>query len=239
MTPTTPRLLLVEDDPTSRAFLAAASEALPASVDVAGSIASAEALAASGEHALWMIDAHLPDGSGASLLATLRAWGLRTPALAHTAAQAPAELDALRAEGFVDAISKPVAADAWRAALRRVLEGQVAERAGSYDATAAVAGAPLWDDDAALAAMNHNRAHVDALRALFVAELPATRGVVDTAFRAGDAVALTAALHKLRAGCGFVGAKRLGALATALHDAPHSPAAHHDFQTALQDTLSS
>lgn len=239
MTPTTPRLLLVEDDPTSRAFLAAASEALPATVDVAGSIASAVALASPGGHALWMIDAHLPDGSGASLLATLRARGLRTPAIAHTAAQAPAELDALLVAGFVDAICKPVAADAWRAALRRVLDGQIAERAGAYDASKTVADAPLWDDDDALAAMNHNRAHVDALRALFIAELPATRAVVDEAFRAGDSAALTAALHKLRAGCGFVGAKRLGALAATLHEAPRSPAAHRDFLLALQATLSS
>ena len=238
----TPRLLLVEDDPTSRAFLVAASEALPASVDAAGSIASAIGLATTHDYALWVVDANLPDGTGASLLAELRRRGLRTPAIAHTAAHAPADLDALLDAGFVDAISKPVSTDAWQATLRRVLDGQVAERPGAYDAAiaaVAAADAPLWDDAAALAAMNHNRANVDALRALFLAELPATRNAVDEAFRAGDAVALSTALHRLRAGCGFVGAKRLDALAAALRDAPRSPAAHRDFLAALQDTLSS
>lgn len=239
MMPMTPRLLLVEDDPTSRAFLVAASEALPASVDAAGSVASAIDLATSRDYALWVIDANLPDGSGASLLSALRERGLRTPAIAHTAAHAPGELDALVGAGFIDAVSKPVSTDAWQAALRRVLDGHVAERPGAYGAALAAADAPLWDDAAALVAMNHNRANVDALRALFLAELPAARIAVDEAFRTSDAVALSAALHKLRAGCGFVGAKRLDALAAALREAPHSPSIHRDFQAVLQDTLSS
>ena len=37
-----PRILLVEDDPTSRAFLQAATEALPACVDVAATMADAK-----------------------------------------------------------------------------------------------------------------------------------------------------------------------------------------------------
>src|SRR5690606_33004214 len=67
-----PRILLVEDDPTSRAFLQAATEALPAVVDIAGSVAEALALATRHAHALWLIDAHLPDGSGSELLRVLR-----------------------------------------------------------------------------------------------------------------------------------------------------------------------
>ena len=39
------RLLLVEDDPTSRGFLRAAAAALPAHVDVAGSVADARVMA--------------------------------------------------------------------------------------------------------------------------------------------------------------------------------------------------
>ena len=38
-----PRILLLEDDPVSAAFLSAAIEALPAQVDVAGTLAEARA----------------------------------------------------------------------------------------------------------------------------------------------------------------------------------------------------
>ena len=80
-----PRILLVEDDPTSRAFLQAATESLPAHVDSAVTVAEALALAARHDYALWLIDANLPDGSGSGLLARLRAQAPSVPAIAHTA----------------------------------------------------------------------------------------------------------------------------------------------------------
>ena len=233
----TPRVLLVEDDPTTRAFLLAASEALPALVDTADSIASALALTTHHAYALWLIDAHLPDGNGTQLLSRLRAMGLATPALAHTAAHARDELDVLVAAGFSLAVSKPLSAEAWRNALRTLL-GQQAHP----DAATAVVDTshlPVWDDAIALSAMNGNRAHVDALRTLFLAELATTRVTMSTAFDAGDAATLLATLHKLRASCGFVGAARLDAAARALHAAPASATAMSRFSAALQDTLSS
>jgi DNA-binding response OmpR family regulator len=234
-----PRLLLVEDDPTSRAFLAAAAEALPATVDEAGSVAEALDAAGCHRHDLWMIDANLPDGSGTSLLSSLRARGLRTPAIAHTAAHEQSELDALLGAGFGAVVTKPLPAEAWRQALRAALAGEAgaepASRAGVGDAP----HGPVWDDAAALAAMNGNRAHVDALRQLFLAELPPTRQAVREAFDAGDHSALGATLHRLRASCGFTGASRLDAAARALHAAPASEAALAAFLDALQDTSSS
>ena len=56
-------MLLVEDDPTSRGFLRAAAAALPAHVDVAGSVADARVMATRETYDAWLIDAHLPDGS--------------------------------------------------------------------------------------------------------------------------------------------------------------------------------
>ncbi|MCR6662438.1 MAG: response regulator [Luteimonas sp.] len=235
----TPRLLLVEDDPASRAFLAAASESLPATVDVADSIASAIALATQHRHALWMIDANLPDGTGADLLDALRNSGLDTPALAHTAACEQRELDALLAAGFAAAVSKPLPAESWRDALRSMLARQAphvaeiaAEPSGSVES-------PLWDDGAALAAMNGNRTHVDALRGLFRAELSTIQATMHAAFAGGDTDAMLSTLHKLRASCGFVGAKRLDAAASRLRASTGSEDARRDFLATLQDTLSS
>lgn len=237
--PVPPRLLLVEDDPTSRAFLVAASEALPAIVDAADCVAAALDVASRHRHDLWMIDAHLPDGSGPDLLAALRARGLQAPALAHTASRERAELDALMDAGFDAAVGKPLPADAWRDALRAALAGHAAPGRVAVRDADDIARHPPWDDNAALAAMNGNRAHVDALRQLFLAELPATQQALRDAFAAGDRESLFAGLHKLRASCGFTGASRLDAAARSLQAAPGSDAAMSLFDDAVQDTLSS
>jgi CheY-like chemotaxis protein len=231
------RILLVEDDPTTRAFLTAATAELPAEVDVADCCAAALKLAAERDHDLWLIDANLPDGDGAGLLAALRMQGLRTPALAHTAAHERATLDALRAAGFLDVLVKPMPAAVLQDSLRAALGSS---RVRIADMQAAFAGnAQVWDDAGALAALNGQQAHVDALRSLFIGELPGARDGVHAAVRSGDGDALRASLHRLRASCGFVGASRLGAAVAALQATPHSPEALAQFLGAAQDTLSS
>ena len=82
-----PRLLLVEDDPVSAAFLREAAAALPALVDVAGTVAEALSAASIQCHDLYLIDANLPDGRGETLLQDLRGRAPAAPALAHTAAR--------------------------------------------------------------------------------------------------------------------------------------------------------
>jgi len=234
----TTRILLVEDDPTTSAFLAAAAQGVPAEVDVAESCAAALALAGDRDrHDLWLIDANLPDGDGAGLLASLRARGLRAIALAHTAATEPATLAALREAGFREVLVKPMPASTLQAAVRNVLGLRVSEAAPlAFHADALEAA---WDDAAALAALNGERAHVDALRKLFLDELPGACNSVHAAAHAGDADALRAALHRLRASCGFVGAVRMAAAVAALQQAPQSTQALARFLQAAQDTLSS
>ena len=118
-----PRVLLVEDDPTSRGFITAALVGVPGMVDVADSIAAASAHAASQRYDLLLIDAHLPDGSGAELLERLRRSGVNTPALAHTASADAALRKTLRAAGFLDGVvfqrKRQVLADRVRAGNRR------------------------------------------------------------------------------------------------------------------------
>lgn len=232
-----PRILLVEDDPTSRAFLLAATRALPAEVDVAEDMARAIELAVAHTHALWLFDARLPDGSGAALLQALRARGLATPAIAHTASRERAEHDALREAGFIDTLAKPLPAADWTAALRRALGGaaSTAEEAGGYERCAQP---PVWDEAQALAALGNNPSNVSGLRALFLDELPAARDAVAEAAAHGDAARMREHLHRLRSGCGFVGAARLLRAVLRLHDAPASPPALRAFLDAVQETLS-
>ncbi len=228
------RILLVEDDPTSRAFLTAALRALPAEVDGADSRAAALVLLATQVYDLWMFDANLPDGDGSGLLEQARRRQPDVPALAHTASNEPALLEALSTAGFNQVLVKPLPATAVRSAVGRAL---------GLDPAAMVANVVevgirlVWDDDAAAAALNGNRAHVDTLRQLFLAELPHTHARILASAREQDRQAMHTDLHKLRASCGFVGAARLAGAVRALQARPDDPNELARFDGAAQDTL--
>jgi DNA-binding response OmpR family regulator len=236
--PSIPKLLLVEDDPTTRAFLIAAAEALPADVDAVATVADALARAGANDYALWLIDANLPDGDGAGLLATLRSRGLRTPALAHTAARERAAAEALVAAGFLAVLIKPMPAATLQAAIRDALDAHAPAPLHLVESPPP-GDAPIWNDEAALTALHGQQAHVDALRGLFLDELPAARSTVATAARDGDGTALRSALHRLQASCGFVGAARLSAAVAAMQEQPEVAEALDGFLAAVDETLHS
>ena len=228
------RLLLVEDDPVTCAFLASASRDLGCRVDTAATLAQAEALATCNDYALLLIDANLPDGSGDELLQRLRQAGKRTPALAHTASNEPRDVQRLREAGFLKVLAKPIAASAWQAALRQALETDAPASAADASARSyTIAALPVWDDARAAAALGGNPAHVQALRALFLQELPAQCDAI----RLGDALVRTQQLHRLLASCGFVGAARMAAAVAALHATPACSQALQDFLACAECTL--
>jgi len=229
------RILLVEDDPVSRAFLAAATRALPAHVDSAGTVATAHTRAGEQHYDLWLIDANLPDGSGIDLLRELRTLHPDTPALAHTADNERPVLDALLAAGFAQALVKPLAASALQAAVRQALATGTApstDGESSHHDTP-----PLWDDAAAALALNGTPGQAEALRNLFLAELPLQRDQIRSALASGAVDEARAVLHRLRAGCGFVGAARLGHAARALHEQPDSIATLQQLLEVIRQTL--
>lgn len=234
-----PRVLLVEDDPVSRAVLGAAVESCGLRVDTADCVQTALRMAAPARHALWLIDAHLPDGSGIELLTALRSNDAGVVAIAHTASLDPALHRRLRNAGFIDVLVKPLPADRIVDTLRLWLPALACTRMTSTHVNAdANDGTPLWNDETALRALNGNRGHVDALRTLFLAELPDIAGRVAMGARTGDNQAFRAALHRLHASCGFVGAARLTMAVRAL-DAQCDDAAVHQFEAAARDTLAS
>ncbi len=219
-----PRLLLVEDDPVNAAFLAGAAAALPADVVQAACLAEAEAACRAGSFDLFLFDANLPDGRGEDLLRALREAGIATVALAHTA-----DLDAdqharLRAAGFVDVLRKPLSVASLHAALRRALPAHITVP-------------PCWDDAAALAALGGQPAHVQALRGMFLAELPGQRLRIAEGITTGDLAAVRGELHRLVASCGFVGAARLGDAVRGLQADPLDPVALDALATAIDALL--
>lgn len=231
-TTTRPRLLLVEDDAVSAAFLGDVLRALPADVDVAGSVGAAMAVADAGQ-ALWLFDRWLPDGNGIDLLRALRRLGLDVPALALTAdADAPARA-AFSAAGFSGVLAKPVAAAVLQAEVRRWLDADtvVADDDAKTLAFDAHAALPAWDDTAARAALGDDTL-VARMRTLFLAELPVQHADVLAASRHGRPDEARAVLHRMKAGCGFVGATALLAAVRTLSEAPGCPRARADFDHA-------
>jgi CheY-like chemotaxis protein/HPt (histidine-containing phosphotransfer) domain-containing protein len=212
MTDSTPRVLLVEDDPVSASFLQAVLERLPAHVDAAPTCARARGLARAGDHALLLFDANLPDGRGDALLTTLRASGVSAPAIAHTASRDVEEHERLLAAGFLEVLVKPLSAAEILASARIAL----GLGAPPVRLTPAPSETPLWDDAAALDALLGDRGHLDALRSMFIVELRSMRAAIAAASRGGEHEAMRPVLHRLRASCGFVGATRLGGAAAAL-----------------------
>jgi CheY-like chemotaxis protein/HPt (histidine-containing phosphotransfer) domain-containing protein len=236
-----PRILLLEDDPVSAAFLSAAIEGVPATVHMAGTLAEARVKAAAQAYDLWLFDANLPDGLGVDLLAELRAQGRPTRALAHTADARREALDALIDAGFEEVLLKPLSVAQLQGAIRRFCGDASIETASDRQNSIPIrcGKQPIWDDDAALRALNGNSAHVDTMRGLFARELPQVSARVSLALDHRDAAALRSELHKLQASCGFVGAARLGAATRDLLDAPNDTSVVAQFEGALQDTLAS
>lgn len=255
---TTPRLLLVEDEPVSQDFLAAALEALPAIVDCAGSIAEARRHIVGHPHALWLVDVHLPDASGPGVLAALRAAGGDAPALALTASTDAALHARLREAGFLAVLGKPIGVAELQAAVVRVVGSdldvlRVAERHDAAPDAAAAAGARRdaadsppstadagtspWDEAAALATAGGRASTRDALRVLFLRELPELYGEVLHAVEGQDPQRARGALHRMKASCGFVGATRLLAETRRLHQAPLSSEAFASWREAADALL--
>jgi len=239
-----PRLLLVEDDPTSRQFMRAVLDALPCRVDDAGSIAEALAVDADARHDLWLLDANLPDGTGSELLAQLRSRQPQAgqlpdtcvPAVAHTADDSPELRAQLIRDGFVDVLLKPLTAASLSGSLRHWL-GQPARDPPLRIAEPA-APLPLWDDAAALAALNGSRSNLSALRQIFLVEVTRQHAVIMAAIARGAPAAATQPLHQLKASSGFVGACRLQAATAALGDSLLEPELAKAFETVLQETIS-
>lgn len=228
------RLLLVEDDPVSRAYLVEALSDLPALVDAAGDIQGACRFARSGSHALWLLDNHLPDGSGLDCLQALRLISTTPIAVAITAESHRDGFDALCAGGFSEVLQKPIGVASLQASLRRILAG-AAVPISSLDH----GKLPAWDEDQALRAVGGSQATLLALRRLFIAELPAQQARIRDAHGRGEAESIRAELHKLKASCAFVGASRLLSAVKALAVSPLDQARLNGFEAAASDSLSS
>lgn len=217
-----PRVLVVEDDAVTRAFFVEALSVLPLAVDAVGRCDEALQRAGGHPHALWLVDARLPDGDALALLPRLRALDAGAVAVAHTASRDETLHAALTAAGYADVLVKPLAAGRLLDAIGRCLRLPVREPRAAG-----------WDDAGARLALGGAPANVAALRSLFAAELPAAVRTVEAAVAAGDPGAARSVLHRLVSACALAGASVLGDAVRRLHAAPMDRAALAGFRDAI------
>ncbi|HEY2396970.1 MAG TPA: response regulator [Rudaea sp.] len=205
-----PRVLIVDDDAVSLAFLLKAvercgCEAIGAA-DAAGATARLQV-----EHAdLLMIDRRMPGIDGTALLRELRTLGVQAPAVATSAELDQAATAALLRAGFADTLLKPAdLATIQRLLLRFVTPVATAPHRCAVAIESAESTA-LLDDAAALIAIGGDHIALRALRVLFANELDdAAIGTADPA-DAEQRRAVIERLHRMRASCRICGAPALG-----------------------------
>lgn len=196
------RILLVEDNPVSREFLHEALKPLAIMVDVADTLAAACLLARQRAHTLFLCDVHLPDAGPLEIFESLIRIQPKTEIVAITAEANPTVSLNLRDMGYRDVWGKPISMATLQNNVARLIDvrsgGALPETEFGH-----------WDESSALRAVGNNPATLEALRKLFLAELPLQIKTIETAQKNNDVATVKSECHKLLSGCGFVGAIRL------------------------------
>ncbi|HEY4293284.1 response regulator [Luteibacter sp.] len=224
------RLLVADDDPSTRQFLAGALAGHGYTVTLAHDGAEALETARTTRFDALLLDCRMPRAGAIEVLSALRrdagSASHAATALA-TSAEVPASLrtELLKA-GFAGVIEKPC---------------RVASLVDALAATLGIdEGFRILDDEAGLMAAG-DPATMQALRQLLRAELVELSGALDTL--ATDPAELVERLHRLRSACGFCGAVRLGAQAKVMQGHIREtrmavPDALARFRAELEATLS-
>ena len=207
-----PRVLIVDDDPVSLAFLQAAVERCGCEAIGAANAAIALARLEVDGVELLLIDRRMPGIDGAALLRAARARGIQAPAIATSAEFDRTTTAALHAAGFADTLLKPANLATIHQLLRRFVTSGVTIPDEGSAGIASTGSMALLDDAAALAAIGGDHMVLRALRVLFARELDdaATEPYSDNT---AQRCAMIERLHRMRASCSICGASALGEVA--------------------------
>lgn len=222
-------VLVADDDPSTRQFLAGALASL--GFDAALAVDGADALrqARGTRFDALLLDCRMPHGGAIDVLTDLHdsidAASAGAPAFATSAEVTPLLRGDLAAAGFTGVIEKPCRIAALGHALEAVL---------GVDARV-----NLLSDVDALAASG-DASTMGALRELLRGELFQLRSELHALMH--DPAGLVERMHRLRSACGFCGATRLGAQAKALQGHVYearqvAPAAMERFRRELEATI--
>jgi len=115
------RVLVVDDEEDSRAWIRSLVEAAAGTADVASSAAEALAAMASRQYDLLLSDIGMPHRDGLDLLHDARGRGWSTPAVAVTAFASNDDRRRILAAGYTDVVTKPVDADLFLQVVEKTL----------------------------------------------------------------------------------------------------------------------
>lgn len=205
-------ILIVEDHTMIGEYLASVLSAAGFEPVQARSLAEARHQLAQRHFDLWLCDQRLPDGSGELLLDERKGSHAQVPAIAITADLDSSARDRLLRLGYVDALTKPCAADSLTASVRRALSGGNAVAGPGHTATGERSSTPILDDEAAIKICGRADT-VAAMRRLLGTELERLQPALQQLWLTDDRDALSAELHKLSAAAAWCGAAELGAAA--------------------------
>jgi two-component system, OmpR family, response regulator len=222
-------VLVADDDPSTRQFLAGALASL--GFDAALAVDGADALrqAQGTRFDALLIDCRMPNGGAIEVLTDLHdsidAASAGVPAFATSAEVTPMLRGDLVAAGFVGVIEKPC---------------RIVALSHALDAVLGVDGRVEVLSDAEALAASGDPSTMGALRELLRGELVQLRSELHALVH--DPAGLVERMHRLRSACGFCGATRLGAQARALqghvYEARHvAPAAMERFRRELEATI--
>jgi DNA-binding NtrC family response regulator len=189
-------LLLIEDDDISRRFLTEAITLLPVVWHACTGFSEAGRLCSERHYDLIITDVNAQDGSLFECIGLLPDSCKKLAISAGLDAETNRQLHAI---GVQESLEKPLTIAALHSAIGRLLDD------GQY----ASAPLPIWDHETALKALGHNERILATLKEMFRQELPVMIGQIDLALINGDHADIHATLHKLKASCGFLGAKEL------------------------------
>jgi CheY-like chemotaxis protein len=197
------RVLVADDDASTRQFLSGALVSLGFEVTLAVDGADALRLARTQRFDALLLDCRMPHGGALEILRDLHdsidAASAGVPAFATSAEITPLLRGDLDAAGFVGAIEKPC---------------RLAALGHALDAVLGVDRRVVVLDDAEGLVATGDAHTMAALRTLLQAELHDLRSELHAL--AHDPASLVERMHRLRSACGFCGATRLGAQAKAM-----------------------
>lgn len=251
------RILAAEDNPAGRYFLERALQGEGAHARMTADGAATLAALAQGPWDLVLLDARMPEPDGLEILKRIRQ-GLagvasNQPVIIYTAALDAGDRERCRRLKPDGILLKPMSFAELRHELEALLgpncvkkpaaAGVAAQppqnREQTSDVDPAAKSIPVWDQEAALAAMDHDQSVLEQLLAVLRADLRKTQTQLRAAVEAGEVMTIRRLAHSCKNSAGTLRFARMQEAAARTEKAGDKglAAAAADLQTAVSQTL--